>query len=52
VVARQHDAQSQNIARNLAVIIEPLLVVGIAAIVLIVALAVFLPMWDMVKLVS
>ncbi len=52
VVARQYDAQSQNTAKNLAVVIEPILVVGIAAIVLIVALAVFLPMWDMVKLVS
>jgi type II secretory pathway component PulF len=35
--------------KNINTVIEPLLTVVLAAIVLVVALAVFLPMWTMIK---
>jgi type II secretory pathway component PulF len=33
-------------------IIEPILVVGLAGVVLVIALAIFLPMWSMASLIS
>jgi MSHA biogenesis protein MshG len=33
--------------RNLSALIEPVLIVGVGALVLILALGVFLPLWDM-----
>lgn len=52
VVARQYDRETSVTAKNLATVIEPIMIVLIAAVVAVVALAVFLPMWDMVKLVG
>lgn len=52
VVARQYDRETSVMAKNLATVIEPVMVVLIAGVVAVVALAVFLPMWDMVKLVG
>ncbi len=51
-VARQYERETGQLTKNLGTIIEPILVVLIAAIVLVVALAIFLPMWDMVKLMG
>ena len=52
VVARQYDRETSVMAKNLATVIEPVMVVLIAGVVAMIALAVFMPMWDMVKLVG
>lgn len=52
VVARHYDRETTHLTKNLGTVIEPVLIVGIALVVLVVALAIFLPMWDMVKLVG
>jgi type IV pilus assembly protein PilC len=52
LVARQYDRETSVMAKNLATVIEPVLIIMIAAVVAVVALAVFMPMWDMVKLVA
>lgn len=51
-IARQYERETSQLARNLGTVIEPVLVVLIAGVVLFVALAIFLPMWDMVKLMG
>lgn len=50
IIARHYDRESANLTKNINTIIEPILTVLMAAIVLVVALAVFLPMWQMVSL--
>ncbi len=52
VVARHYDRETAAMAKSLSTVIEPVLVVAIAGVVLVVALAIFVPMWDMVKLVG
>lgn len=52
VVARHYDRETTHLTKNLGTVIEPVLIVGIAGVVLVVALAIFLPMWDMVRLVG
>ena len=52
VIARHYDRETTHLTKNLGTVIEPVLIVGIAGVVLVVALAIFLPMWDMVKLVG
>jgi type II secretory pathway component PulF len=49
IVARHYDRESSNLTKNINTIVEPIMTVGLAAIVLVVALAVFLPMWQMAK---
>ncbi len=49
IVSRHFDRESNNLTKNINTIVEPLLTVGLAAIVLVVALAVFLPMWQMAR---
>lgn len=52
VVARQYDRETGSLTKNIATVVEPVMVVGIALVVLVVALAIFLPMWDMVTLLG
>lgn len=52
VVARHYDRETLHLTKNLGTVIEPVLIVAIAGVVLVVALAIFLPMWDMVELVG
>lgn len=52
VIARQYDRDTAVLIKNFATIIEPVLVVLIAGVVAVVALAIFLPMWNMVQLLS
>jgi type II secretory pathway component PulF len=52
LVARQCEREATVAAKAIATTAEPVLVVLIASVVLTVALAIFLPMWDMVKLVG
>ncbi len=48
VLARHYDRESSHLTKNLSSVIEPIMTVAMAAIVLLVALSVFLPMWQMV----
>lgn len=48
VLARHYDRESSHLTKNLSSVIEPVLTVAMACIVLLVALSVFLPMWQMV----
>ncbi len=50
IVARHYEHESSNLTKNINTIIEPILTVAMAAIVLLVALSVFLPMWQMARL--
>ncbi|MCH8344599.1 MAG: type II secretion system F family protein [Planctomycetes bacterium] len=52
IVARHYDREVAHLTRNLATLIEPVVIVGLAAIVLMFALAVFLPMWNMGALIG
>ncbi|MBI5368561.1 MAG: type II secretion system F family protein [Planctomycetes bacterium] len=49
-LAGYYDTEVRYILRNLAQMIEPILTVAIAGMVLFMALALFLPMWDMIAL--
>lgn len=52
IVACQHERDAESLAKGLSTVIEPLLVVLIAGVVLLVALAIFLPMWNMVSILG
>ncbi len=52
VVARHYDRESSHLTKAATTAIEPVLIVGIAGMVLIVALGIFLPMWNMVNLIG
>jgi type II secretory pathway component PulF len=52
VVSRHYDRETGHLTKNLSTVIEPVLIVAIAGVVLLIALAIFLPMWDMAKIVS
>lgn len=52
LVSRHYERETGFATKNITTVIEPVMVVLIAGVVLVVALAIFLPMWDMVKLVS
>jgi type II secretory pathway component PulF len=52
VVARHYERETTHLTKNIATVIEPVLVMAIAVVVLIVALAIFLPMWNMVQLMG
>ena len=50
IIARHYDRQSDYLAKNINTIIEPMITVAMAGIVLLVALSVFLPMWQMISI--
>lgn len=52
IVSRHFDREAGNLAKNVNTIIEPIMTVALAAIVLVVALSVFLPMWQMARVVK
>jgi type II secretory pathway component PulF len=52
VVARHHERETAVATKYLTTVLEPVLVVMVAGVVLVVALAVFLPMWDLVTLLG
>lgn len=52
VISRHYTRETRHMARTSSTIIEPLLIAGLTGVVLVVALAVFLPMWDMVTLMG
>lgn len=49
-VSKHYDKEVDYAVKNLTSLIEPILTVGLGAIVLFLALAIFLPMWDLTKL--
>jgi type II secretory pathway component PulF len=49
-VSKHYDAEVEYAVKNLTSMIEPILTVGLGAIVLFLALAIFLPMWDLTKM--
>lgn len=50
IVARHYDREITHLAKNVSTVVEPLMTVALAGIVLLIALAVFLPMWKMSSL--
>ena len=52
IIAKNYDREVTHLAKNVSTIIEPVLIVGLASIVLIIALAIFLPMWNMGELIK
>lgn len=52
IVARHYDREVEHLTKNLPTVIEPILIVGLAGVFLIIALAIFLPMWDMGSLMG
>lgn len=52
IVSNHYEREVAHLAKNVTTVIEPVLIIGLAAIVLIVALAIFLPMWNMGTLVG
>lgn len=52
VVAKHYERETMHKIKALTTVIEPVLVVTIAVVVLMIALAIFLPMWNMVQLMS
>jgi MSHA biogenesis protein MshG len=50
IIARHYDRQSDHLAKNLNTIIEPMITIAMAGVVLLVALSVFLPMWQMISI--
>jgi type II secretory pathway component PulF len=50
IVARHYDRESVHLTKGINSIIEPVLTIALAVIVLVVALSVFLPMWQMVRI--
>ncbi|MCC5823464.1 MAG: type II secretion system F family protein [Phycisphaerales bacterium] len=48
IIARHYDRIADHLSKNINTVIEPMITIAIAVIVLIVALSVFLPMWQMV----
>ncbi len=52
IVARHYDREVEHLTKNLPTVLEPILIVGLAGVFLIIALAIFLPMWDMGSLMG
>ena len=46
IVAKHYDREVDHLTKNLPTVIEPILIVGLAGVFLVIALAIFLPMWD------
>ena len=51
-VSAQYKKELSYVTKNLSTLVEPMLTLLLAGVVLFVALAVFLPMWDMVKVIK
>lgn len=52
VVTRHYDREVTHLTKNVTTVIEPIMIMGLAGVVLLVALAIFLPMWNMAALVG
>ncbi len=52
ILTRHYSRETRHKAKNLSTVIEPVLIAALTIVVLIVALAIFLPMWDMASIVG
>ena len=52
ILSRHYTRETRHMAKNIATIVEPILIAGLTGVVLVIALAIFLPMWNMVSLVG
>jgi type II secretory pathway component PulF len=52
IAAKNYDREVQHLTKNVTTVIEPILIAGLAGIVLVIALAIFLPMWNMAALLN
>ena len=52
IVSRHYDREVTHFTKSIGTLIEPVMIVGLAGVVLIVALAIFIPMWNMASLMS
>lgn len=52
LIARSHTRDTKHTAQAVAKVIEPITIMGLTGVVLVIALGIFLPMWDMASLVS
>ena len=52
IIARNSDREVEHLVKNVTTVIEPVLIVGLAGIVMVIALAIFLPMWNMADLIG
>lgn len=52
IIAKHYDREVEYLTKNIATIIEPVLVIVLAGVVLFMALAIFLPMWNMMSLMG
>ncbi len=52
IIARNYDREVTQLAKNVTTVIEPVLIVGLAGVVLVIALAIFLPLWNMAALMG
>ena len=52
IVARHYDREVEHLTKSLPTVLEPILIVGLAGIFLVIALAIFLPMWDVGNLMG
>lgn len=50
IVSEHYDRESDHLSKSISSLIEPVMTFGLAAVVLVVALSVFLPMWEMVRM--
>ena len=51
IISTHYSREATHLAKHASTIVEPILIAGLTVIVLVVALAIFIPMWDMVSLV-
>lgn len=52
IVSRHYSRETKHLVKNAATVIEPVLIALLTGVVLMVALAIFLPMWNMVNLMK
>lgn len=52
MVSRSYDRDIEHMAKNVTTVMEPIMIVGLAGIVLLIALAIFLPMWNMAAVIG
>jgi type II secretory pathway component PulF len=50
IIARHYDRLSDHLTKNINTVIEPMITIAMAGIVLLIALSVFLPMWQMISI--
>ncbi len=52
VIARRYEREAEHLSKNLGTLIEPILIAALTGVVLMVALGIFLPMWDMASVMG